>query len=197
MRLQINEWIEDAENAVLEERATVAAFQIHLGAENVSAHEEDGIKYDQLVGSVYGFADGIVHDWWRIFGSRGEPIMLRQYRSGYILPDLYLSIDGQQARIWTNAYTHENPLVHFSSCAPVTCTRADIEQAFEGMIDILIARLDAKGLQATSLHQCWALVKASRADPEEAKFCEAAGALYLDPYILSDSDAKLILKSAS
>jgi hypothetical protein len=38
----------------------------------------------------------------------------------------------------------------------------------------------------------WARVQASRADPEEAAFCEAAGALGLDPYQIGEGDTHAI-----
>ena len=40
-------------------------------------------------------------------------------------------------------------------------------------------------------------MQASRADPEEAAFCEAAGALGLDPYDVSDADAAILESSGA
>ena len=93
MKLQVKAWVDDVENAVPEERATVASFQIHIGKENATVHIENGKESECLTGSVYGLADGMVREWWRIFGGRDEPVAIRRYRDGYVLPDVRLRVD--------------------------------------------------------------------------------------------------------
>ena len=196
MKFQV-EWIGGAENAVPEERAAVASLRIFVDGKNAAAHhEEAGKQHDCLTVSVYGLADGIAREWWRIFGGRGKPVTLRRYRDGYALPDARMRFDGQQVWIWAEALAMRNPPVRFESCPLVSRTRADVERDLADFIGLALERLKEQGLKSTSLEQCWQRVLASREDATEAAFCEAAGALHLDPYAISDADADFITRAA-
>ena len=190
------EWINDANNAVPEERSTVASLRIHVGEVNAAVQVEGGVTTEGLTVSVYGLADGFAREWWRIFGSRGGPATIRRYRDGYVLPDVRLEFDGRQMRVWSAPLTLENPPVRFQGCPPVYVARPEVEQELTGFVGAVLERLEAQGLQSTSLEQCWRRLLSSRDDPEEASFCEAAGALHLDPYSISDADADFVMRAA-
>lgn len=81
------EWSDNVLNAALEERATVADFQIIVGNQNVTMHlvGEESERYLTL--PLYSLAEGLAHDWWKLFGSRDNEISLLEYRMGYAVPD--------------------------------------------------------------------------------------------------------------
>ena len=196
MQLCVN-WVDGEDNAVPEERATVAELKVLLGGENAAAHEERGEKFEDLFVSVYSLAEGLAEDWWRMLGSRdADGISFHDYRDGYVLPDVRAACDGQDFRVWANGLELENPPVRFAACPEVVYPRHEFEGILTDFIDKVRARLRAKSLKSTSLELSWGRVMASRKDSDEAAFCEAAGALHLDPYAISAADKQFILESA-
>ena len=190
------DWVEGENNAVPQERATMAELKILVGRRNATAYEENGERAESLFVSVYGLAEGLAHEWWRMLGSRDDGISFRDYRDGYILPDVRVMFDGRRFRVRAEKFECKNPPLSFAACPEVACERAKFEHTLSEFIETVQARLHAKNLQSTPLDLCWARVKNSRQNPEEAAFCEAAGALHLDPYSISDAAASRILESA-
>ena len=189
-------WVDGQDNAVPEERATVGDLEIHIGEHNVSANEEDGELDESLFVSVYGLAEGLAHEWWRLVGSRDPGgISFREYRDGYLLPDLRFFCDGQVFHTWAERHEYDNPVVRFAACPEALYERAEFEGILARFIDTVRERLQAKGLPDTPLEKCWQQVLASKAKPDEVEFCEAAGALRLDPYLISDEKADFIFKA--
>ena len=76
------------------------------------------------------------------------------------------------------------------------CHGMQAEDAFSGLIDEVLERLDSKSVAATSARRRWARVRQSRLDPDESAFCELAGALGLDPYRVDDGVAEWIETAA-
>ena len=98
MRFSV-EWQDDAQNAALEERATVADLRLWLSDQNVTLHLDGQTSVDHVTIALYGLAEGLAHDWWRIFGSRDRTCSLLDYRTGYAVPDLRMSFDGLSSRL--------------------------------------------------------------------------------------------------
>ena len=88
------EWLDDAENAVPEERATVGDLRLWLNGQNVTTHISGSDLDDHVTVALFGLVNGLVHDWWTIFGSRDREFSLRRYRTGYLLPDVRFYFDG-------------------------------------------------------------------------------------------------------
>jgi hypothetical protein len=61
----------------------------------------------------------------------------------------------------------------------------------------VLARLDSTHVQNAGAALRWSRIQVSRADPEEAEFCECAGALGLDPYSIDQAGSRLIQNAAS
>ena len=53
-------------------------------------------------------------------------------------------------------------------------------------------RLAGEGVRNSEVSVCWSRVVESRNDPVEQAFCEASGALGLDPYAITEDDARFI-----
>lgn len=185
------DWHDDGVNAALEERATVADLTLELGSLNVTKHLNEDALADHVTVALYGLAHGIAHDWWTIFGSRETEISLLKYRNGYLLPDLRFRFDGAAFEISAHQKIFEGPDVRFFSGPSEVYSRREGEALLADLVERVLARLDAQGVKDTSAALRWKRVQLSR-HSREAEFCEAAGAMGLDPYQIDEQPAAFI-----
>ncbi|CAK0752599.1 conserved hypothetical protein [uncultured Gammaproteobacteria bacterium] len=190
----IPDWLDDAENAAQEERGTVCDFKLWIAEQNACLHRDalDGKNYDLLTLAAYHLANGVAHNWWRIFGARDHDFRLIQHRMGYAVPDIRFKFDGAAFEVWAEAYQYTNPGISFWTVASEVMTRAEAEEILAGFVDATLSRLERFHLADSGAALRWKRVQASRKNPEETVFCEAAGSLGCDPYSLSEEDAALI-----
>lgn len=184
-------WIDDAENAVPEERATVAALALHVGGRNATlASLPKGKVVQNMTVVAYALAEGLVHDWWRIFTPHDLPISLRRWRSGYIVPDIRLDFDGETFTVYVLPSEQEG--ITFLTKASEILTPQYVEDHFRSFLDTVDQRLRSKRISNSAMQLRWARVRQSLEDPAETAFCKAAGALGLDPYQIDDTSAAFI-----
>lgn len=186
------DWRNRAANAAPEERATVADLRIFLAEQNVTLHMVDDRNVDHVTVALYTVADGLAHEWWRLFGGRDHEISLMALRSGFVLPDVRMSFDGAAFEVVAQQRVYANPSVRFWAGPSEVLTRERAEAALKGIVEQILERLQDGGVRETSAALRWARVLASRANPDEAAFCEAAGALGVDPYQIEDGDTQII-----
>lgn len=197
VRFSVVEWISDGPNRAPEERATLCDLQILISDQNVCSHlDEDNNLNNHITISTYGLVEGLVHDWWRLFGARDDEYRLIRHRTGYALPDVRFRYDGAVFEALSNQRIYQNPSVRFWVAPPEIMTRGEAESTLASFIEATIDRMRKKGVRGTNAELRWNRVRGSQGDIEEAKFCEAAGALGLDPYAIRDADARLIEHSA-
>jgi len=190
-------WIDGAPNVAREERATVADFSLWLNEQNVTMHLRDGSSYGHLTIALYPLAEGLTHDWWALFGGRDREFSLTKYRTGYAMPDVRFRFDGRVFEASAHQRTYRNPDVRFWAGSSEVMSRSDAERALGNLIADIVAQLESKDVKDTGAELRWSRIQASRSDPEEAKFCECAGALGIDPYTIDDSGNTLIENAAS
>lgn len=195
-------FVEGTRNAALEERGTVAKFQIFISEQNVTMHfrgtpSADHATIDHVTVPLYGIAEGIVHDWWKLFGGRDQEISLIKYRSGFLVPDVRFSFDGVAFEVWAQQRAYKNPDVRFWIGPAEIMARTEAENALSTLVQEVIDQLDKNDIRGTSAALRWARIQESRADRDEAIFCESAGALGLDPYQIADDKAAIIERAAS
>ena len=188
------EWVDGGTNAAAEEQATLCDLRILLGNENTCRFLDDVANktFDALTVPAVHLAEGIARDWWRIFGSRDHRQSLLPYRTGFILPDLQLGFDGAAFDVIGHQQHCANPGLRFWQVEGESMSRADAEAALAGFVQAVVDKLASEGIERCEAALAWARVAASRTDPAEAAFCEAAGALGVDPYAISDDDAQFI-----
>ena len=205
MRFEVD-WHGTAPNVVPEERTTVADLRIVVGGRNVceygkrppgGAGAEGRERADRVAVSVCPLAEEIAFNWWCLFGSRDTGLRLIDGRYGYAALDLRMTFDGADFDAVCRPYDYDNPPMRFFQESAERLTRDEAERALADFIDRVVERLDAKGLEDSSLQSRWKRVRGSRENAEESVFCEAAGAFGVDPYDISDSDADFIENAAA
>lgn len=185
------DWLEDAENAAPEEQATVGDLRLFLAGQNVTMHMLDGEVSDKVTVALYGLAEGVVHDWWSILGARDREFSFRNYRTGYLIPDLRVSFDGAAFEFRAEQSVYTNPDLRFWSGGHEVVTRDEGDTWLRSFVGDVLDRLEARSVSDTSLALRWRRIRSSEFHNEQA-FCEAAGALGLDPYEISDVDADFV-----
>lgn len=141
-------------------------------------------------------AGGIAADWWRITGGRNEQHSILPYRTGFILPYIVLKYDGWNFTTAFRKMRCQNPPLDFQLEGSETVPRAAAEREPAAFVDAVNERLTSRDVRDTELRRQWRRVKRSRQDPEVSEFCEAAGALRLDPYEIGDAEARFIDQAA-
>ena len=193
MRFSV-EWIDGAPNACAEERATLCRLRIFVGDENacVFYDPQTDEKYDHVIAPAVHLAEGIATDWWSIFGGRDREHSLLPYRTGFVLPDVRLKFDGATFEVVGDQLNCDNPKLRFWLVDTETLSRDATESVLANFVERVVDKLARDGVANSEVALCWSRVSESRADPEERPFCEAAGALGVDPYSISDTDASFI-----
>jgi len=191
------DWLDEAPNAAPEERATVGDLRLWIDQQNVAMHLFGSKSVDHVTIALYPLAEGLAHDWWSLFGSRDQEISLARYRNGYVVPDVRMKFDGAVFEVCARQRVYKNPDVRFWAGATEVMTRRDAEAALGGFIEVVLGRLENNRVFETTAALRWRRVQESRANPEESAFCEAAGALGLDPYNVETEEASLIEVAAS
>ena len=207
MRFQVD-WAPDGPNVAPGERATVADLRVFIAdgnackceepqrsgknSERVAAAGRNIRRHDCATGSVYPLAEEIALNWWRLFGGRDTEMRLTEGRGGYLLPDVRLSFDGSGFNASCRPIAYENPHVRFTHAGTERVTRVAAESALEDFLTQVLDRLASRKLRDSGLQLGWQRVQESRQDADESAFCEAAGALGLDPYSIHDVDAEFI-----
>jgi hypothetical protein len=188
------DWQDEAINAAPEERATVADLRLFLNDRNVTQHMLDGTVGDHVTVALYGLVNGLVHDWWSIFGARDREISLRDYRTGYLIPDVRIQFDGAVFQIRAHESVYIDPDLRFLGGTTENLSRDEGETWLKSLVEEVLARLEAQGVRDTSAALRWRRVQSSWSAGESA-FCDAAGGLGCDPYQIADDVADFIEKA--
>lgn len=193
-------WVEyNAVNAAPDEAATLCDLRIFVGNNNTCRFVDlaevglDDQKYDHLTIPAVYLAEGLATDWWSILNSRDWDHRIQRYRTGFALPDIVLRPHGSHIEVLSGPHRHiMNPQLQFEPVESELVLRLDAEAVFSRFIEQVIARLTSAGIHDSELQTRWKRVCTSRSDEEESAFCEASGALGLDPYSISEEHAKFI-----
>ena len=193
------EWISEGSNASAEERATLCNLQIFVNGENACLHfdPESGATFEHITVPAVHFAEGLATDWWSIFGGRDRKHQILHYLTGFALPDLSFKCDGSTLEVTGSQLSFSNPSVRFWQTGTELLPRESAEATLAEFIDRVVDQLACHGVVSSEAGVRWSRVSGSRSDPDERAFCEAAGALGVDPYLISDSDARIIEDAAA
>ena len=188
------EWIDHGPNESAEERATLCRFRLYVSEENACRFFDSSSDNacDHVTVPAVHLAEGLATDWWSIFGGRDREHPLRNYRTGFALPDVTLGFDGSTLEVRGEQFAAENPNVRFWQVGVEALPRDVAESTLADFIEEVAGRLASAGVSNSEVALRWSRVSQSLGEPDERAFCEAAGALGVDPYGVSESDAKFI-----
>ncbi len=198
MRFSVD-WIDGGLNRAAEERATLCDLRIYVSDQN-ACRFVDFVSNDDtepLIVPAVHLAEGLANDWWRIFGGRDREYRIQRYRTGFALPDLSFRADGSTFEVTGRTFYSENPHLRFPFAGDETLPRGAAESTLSRFIENVVDRLAGEGVRNSEVALCWSRVAGSRNDPDEQAFCEAAGALGLDPYAIAEDEALFIERAGS
>lgn len=193
MRFSV-EWLDGAPNACAEERATLCRLRIFVGDENacVFYDPETHETYEHLTVPAVHLAEGIATDWWSIFGGRDREHSLLSYRNGFALPNVLFKFDGTVFEVVGAQLDCDNPKLRFWQTCTEALSREAAESVLSEFVEQVVDKLADESVASSEVALCWSRVSLSWKDPDERAFCEAAGAMGVNPYEITDADASLI-----
>ena len=192
------EWVDQGPNASAEERATLCRLSLYVLEENACRFFDpvSNRTCDHVTVPAVHLAEGLATDWWSIFGGRDREHTIRKYRTGFVLPDVTLGFDGSTFEIRGAQCASTKPDVRFRQVGREGLIRAAAEATLAKFIEDVAARLATAGLSDSEVALRWSHLSRSLDNPDERVFCEAAGALGVDPYGISEADATFIEQAA-
>lgn len=189
------DWLDHGINASSEERSTLCNLSIYVAGKNLCSfvdYRSVGTVEDHITIPAVHLAEGIAQDWWNIFGSRDKSHSIQRYRTGFALPDLRFRADGAFFEVSGTSSSLDNPYLKFTENASEMMTRESVQQTLSQFVFEVVNALSSSLVTGSELTVCWDRVRRSQQDNEESLFCEAAGALGLDPYEIPEESAQLI-----
>jgi len=192
------EWLEDGVSGSAELRATDSFLQISAGGRLVSRFVDNRTDraHDRVVMPAYPPAEGIARNWWSLIAGRTQTFRLRTFREGFALPDIRLKPDGCFVNITVEPFEYGNPPVNFTVRCNERVSVGEFERDMSEFIESVLERLSEEKIRNSWLQARWDAIMECQEDPNELAFCEAAGALGVDPYSCTDEVATLIEISA-
>ncbi len=112
-------------------------------------------------------------------------------RNGFALPDLKFGYDGFTFEVTANQFELENPNIKFWNTSS-ELERNEAESALSVFISEVVEKLTFESVANSETQLIWSRIAESRDNPVEKVFCEAAGAIEANPYLIRESDAHLI-----
>ena len=151
---------------------------------------------------LYPLAEWLAANWWFLGYEYENPEKktdagfchrhnLATGREGYAFPSLEIISCGAFTHLAWKRETLPWTQVTFLEQGEAWIDSSEFRMSCAGLIDAVIRRLDAFGIEGTFLQQEWAAIQA--ADQEEDEFCRIAAGLGWDPYTIDDGRRGLVL----
>lgn len=211
-------WEDPLEARVTELRATWAQLRILVDDEPVTKVYDDTSRTvrDSLYLPLYPLAEWFATHWWILWNELGTPDRrrepayrlrhsLRDAREGYALPNLDIHSLGDAVRLTWEPQRLPYHRLEFLGGGFAELPLDVVVGAVKDLISAVVGRLadympetntrSQLKRSPTLLEQEWAAILA--ADDDEKQFCEAAGTLGLDPYVLDDQGRATLLGSST
>ena len=202
------EW-EDPGGARGEElRATWARLEIRVG-ESIVTHAFDPVLNSVRTGlyaPLYPVAEWVVMNWWPLLRECQMPSRtyevtydkrhnLRFAGEGFAMPWLELRpTSGRFAIEWRQRDLPRQRLNFICEGSAVIESNL-VEESLSLFVNRVVERLGNRGIHGTPLQEDWESILSQGA--EEAAFCNAAGAMGLDPFDVPDQVSKGVLEASS
>lgn len=161
--------------------------------------------------SGYALAEWFAWNWWRIRWELGRPSAedaasrwdfahrMPAAGEGYAWPNITLFSDGQFSILDSRPSGNpEGVLFRYFGTQSRNAVQAQaLENAIDGFLENILARLDGRKLRATGLHRLWAELREERGNPEIARFRRLEAQLGCDPDEASENAMQRHLRDAA
>ena len=194
------EWLPKGPNAAAEEAATVARIRIAIGKQNATDMriERENQIVNHVIAPAYPLAEAISYRWWTLIYGRGRGTRLRSMRGGFAIPDISIKVNGNgRIDVACEPFIYENPPVEFVSKAWESVPVHTFENDVRDFIANVVQRLLEEKVEATPLANRWSRIIETLGNAQEKDFCQAAGALGVDPYTCTEDTASFIGAAAT
>lgn len=194
------DWLDGAGIQGPELAATYAALEIHVGSSTITRvlDHVDQASRDCIHVPLFPLAESLASNWWFLTGESprtGADSGDHEFRQrhslvhggdGYIFPDLIAFPEGGRVRMeWSRTPADEICPLEFLEEGHAATSVSAFRGECASLIESVLQRLNASGIENTFLHEEWARVRGAGA--EEVVTCETAAGLGWDPYDLDDA----------
>ena len=188
------EWQDPGVSASAELRATFCLLDIEVDGKRVSRFFDERYSraHDRVAMPAYPPAQGLARSWWSLMAGRSGKILLRRFRDGFVLPDVRFEPDGRYIDITAEPFEYQNPPVTFLRRSKERVRIDEFERDMAAFIESVVQKLSDNKVRNTWLDERWSCIQKSLENDEERLFCEAAGALGIDPYTCDEAAAHSI-----
>ena len=157
------EWLDPGPNVAAEERATLCRLRLYVSDENACRFFDptSNCACDHVTVPAVHLAEGLATDWWSIFGGRDREHRLRNYRTGFALPDVTLGFDGSTFEVRGDQFASGNPDVRFWQVGSEALSRAAAESTLASFIADVAGRLKIAGVSNSEVALRWSRVSRS------------------------------------
>lgn len=199
------EWIDPAGAKGPELRATWARLQLLVDGEPITRHLDTVSKTvgDSVFLPLYPLGEWVATHWWFLMneietpgrkteGDYSSRHNLHSASEGFAIPSALITPLGSTVRIdWSPAgFPHQR--IEFVGQGTASISSDDFAKVFSDFLASVTSKLTDSGITDTLLQGEWKAILETAS--EEQKFCEAAAALGVDPYSLSEESARTIVK---
>ena len=199
------EWIEADGVRGAELAATWASLLIGVDDEIVTRVVDERARTvrDHVYVPLYVLAEWLVSNWWFLFhevenpAKEDNPVFARRHalgvsREGYAFPNLQVAPAGARIHLVWTPDRLDSAGIEFLREGQAWMDSDEFRGSCYELVDRVIRRLSALGVEGTLLQEEWAAIQAAGAD--ESKFCRVAAGLGWDPYALNDAERAAVLR---
>ena len=181
----------------VEEQATFGLFAVTANDRLLTAGEdtEHGeLRHGPHVAG-YPLAEWLVWNWWRLRWEYGRPPdretalrwdfshRMATIGDGYSWPNITVFSDGVQVFLASEPSRDAGTVLfrYLGASGCQTVPAAELEDAIDGFVRDILARLEGRELRGTNLHHLWNDLETERQDQELARFRRLEAQLGCDP----------------
>lgn len=201
------EWLEGAGGS-REEQETMASLQINLNGRVLTRLEDSFSGSVRNAARLSGWRLGcwLATHWWRLSwepqdvraNGWGISHRLPGAGGGFVWPDVTIVPDGERVLVIARrTRVSDRQPVGYLEEAFEDLTRQEWCRAVDAWMDLVLARLDARGLTSSGLHLLWQAVREERASPELTRARRWEALLHQDAETLDPSDTASIQDAAA
>ncbi len=180
-----------------EERATFGLFSVTANERLLTAgqdSESDELRHGPYVAG-YPLAEWLAWNWWKLRWELGRPSgqdarrrwdfahQMATIGEGYAWPNIMIFSDGMQSFLESEPSRSPGAVLfrYIGAQRREAVSTEEMESAFDGFVESILARLEDHDIRDTNLHRLWDDLAIEREDPEVTRFRRLEAQLGYDP----------------